>query len=858
MELDPRTSMERHLMDRDREGQLYLESRRQQAAQELLSNRASFLSTITPPSTSPSSAASSLFREPLSTSSVAATAASAAGSTQGEDIEVLESPLTPTTPAVPTTLLIPPPAITATTTTATTPTTPTFLNVTSPFQSFVPSIKSRQRSATSHGRVLEVPDRPLVAISPSSLEYQLTASLLNYRQPPPSPRDPNSAGSRSKARLLNTRRATISSDVRIDSRRLAEATAAALLEASSSTGQPGHRRKRGSKDSNIPDNVEMYRKRHDGLELPRRKYSPGELTSTSLPSSPTGTHAQFGYQGAAPFSNSSEYPLPQHPLHLLQQQQHSHVASSSSSVHPTSPLPPKSPRSLIAHYFPGSLPPPPSRNRGLARNREPLVAPTPFRTPTFGPQSKQDANSPALPSPSGSFHCIPSTTISRSSTAQPHAPEDKDSDALSSRPSPSTSAIGIPTSAGKQPHQRHHPHHSQPSRHPCDQDACGSRGCFHNHIQHTIHNLARNQHINNFVYGGCITAEDSTPIPPTSTAVTEPPSASGSGSGSGGLLISAPAAVGGAGPGIHRAPSTAALTTSPVYPSPLADYRHPAIIRLQQKPVPYVRELVPGREDQAMVSPRSGPPSVNTSRDLESVLEGVNGRHRNNRMSLDPWSYYASTSEEKRNPSLRREQGSRYWVFRDQNGIVPGPFLFLFGFLLPFLWWIGSVYPRQEHPDSQPLSEQGTVDEHGHAKKSGYSWAVQWLQKRIAFIRGGDMDKHPPMTIAHLHNTRISQDTDREGSTLEPPGHINASSNVSATHIPLPPPIHTLAHGRVDTHGPWSADDHAASLYEQRLEHGRKVWRYELDMRWKRINLISSFGSFVLAILITAFVIGFS
>ncbi|KAK3806130.1 MAG: hypothetical protein J3Q66DRAFT_375474 [Benniella sp.] len=119
------------------------------------------------------------------------------------------------------------------------------------------------------------------------------------------------------------------------------------------------------------------------------------------------------------------------------------------------------------------------------------------------------------------------------------------------------------------------------------------------------------------------------------------------------------------------------------------------------------------------------------------------------------------------------------------------------------------------------------------------------------------MDKRPLMKIVHLHNVHISQDTHREGSTLEPLGHINASTPVSATHIPL---LHrsTHARGRVDTHGPWSADGHAASLYDQQLEHDRKVWRYELDMRWEHINLISSFGSFVMAVLITAFVIGFS
>jgi len=57
-------------------------------------------------------------------------------------------------------------------------------------------------------------------------------------------------------------------------------------------------------------------------------------------------------------------------------------------------------------------------------------------------------------------------------------------------------------------------------------------------------------------------------------------------------------------------------------------------------------------------------------------------------------------------------------------------------------------------------------------------------------------------------------------------------------------------------HGPWSTDDHASSLFEQRLEHDQKVLRYELDLRWKRLNLIWSVASFVIAITVTAIIVG--
>src|SRR5690554_3868645 len=85
--MEPRTSMERHLMDRDREGQLYLEARRQRAVHELLENRTSFLSTITPPSTNPSSIASSLFHEALDGPSRTETTAAA------ESLSTLPLPL---------------------------------------------------------------------------------------------------------------------------------------------------------------------------------------------------------------------------------------------------------------------------------------------------------------------------------------------------------------------------------------------------------------------------------------------------------------------------------------------------------------------------------------------------------------------------------------------------------------------------------------------------------------------------------------------------------------------------------------------------------------------------------------------
>lgn len=349
------------------------------------------------------------------------------------------------------------------------------------------------------------------------------------------------------------------------------------------------------------------------------------------------------------------------------------------------------------------------------------------------------------------------------------------------------------------------------------------------------------------------TAENSTTTTTTTTAAAETAAACT-------LPIPAPTA---SNPSIRRCSSAAALTTAPVYPSPLVDIRHPAIIRLQQKPVPYVRELVPGKENPAMASTSS--PSANTSRELEIVVEESTGRIRTNRTSMDPWSFYASTLDEKPLPSLRGEGVSRYWIFRDEQGIVSGPLLFLLGHLFPVLWWIGSVYPKREHPDNVVDLEQGTTtaeDGAAELKDPMNQSVIESLQQRLkaagatisSMVTGSEKPRDPSTPLTPLEIVRISEDTHREGSMLS---HINGNNNTSAIHVPSPSPIHT-APQPVDTHGPWSAENHAASLFERRMEHDRKVFRYELDQRWKRINLIWSVGSFVLAIAITAFIFGFA
>ncbi|KAG0015859.1 hypothetical protein BGZ80_009587, partial [Entomortierella chlamydospora] len=690
--------------------------------------------------------------------------------------------------------------------------------------------KARKRAATTSADT----NRPTFAISPSSLEYQLTANLLNYN---PSTAAASSASSRPRQK---PRRGTVGSDARIDSSKI-------VATSSQSTGH-GHNR---SRDKNTVEASSEIYGRNNLQESEQRKRSRTvveRLTPTgSLPSSPKATQDPVGY-----FPSSDENI--EHPAH-----------STPSIPHP--PLPPKSPRSLIAHYFPGPLPPPPSRGRVPTGHKEPLVAPTPFKTPTFGPASVltsfQDNNAPPMPSPSSSFHYIPLTNnISRCSTAQTHNHEDSDL-VSSSRPSPCTSALGLSAPVSKAQQQQLQTH-----RIPSDLDllmANNARGRFHNH-QHN--NFNRNHPINNFsVHNHTLDTNNSNHLHhhTNDDENDDHPAESGE------VAFSNPV------PGTRRGPITTTATatttttatppTAPIYPrglmstagSPLVEQNNPIVARVQQKAVPYIRELVPGKEP-------TGPPSSNTSRDLEIIIDKITGRLRTNRTSMEPWPYYDSPWDEKPLPPVRREKGNRYWVFRDVDGLVPGPFFFILGHLLPFLWWIGSVYPLAEHPDDIRALERAQAQAQAAAAAAAAAGndvdaesnqnlrndgMIQRLKNQLRKIAG---KKQEPIMIIEM--ARVSQDTDREGSTIAPPPNPNHHLLHHANPADLDNDITQAP--PVDTHGPWSAEIHAPSLFEQRLEHDRKVLRYELNQRWKKINLIWSVGSFVIAIIATALVVSFA
>ncbi|KAG0295386.1 hypothetical protein BGZ96_011857 [Linnemannia gamsii] len=621
---------------------------------------------------------------------------------------------------------------------------------------------------------------------------------------------------------------------------------------------------------------------------------------------------------------------------------------------PLPPLPPKSPKTLIAQYFPRSLAPPPSRDRTPYGQRDTVVAPTPFKTPTFGPAlvsptSTTHSDAPPLPSPSASFQYIPTVDISRISTShalhnnQHHQhlfTEDNSSDFSSSsnRPSPNASLIGFQGSAAPTP-PRMMPHQQHPARLPSDLDlilnnsrqrparlACSTSTLS----KQGASSVSSNEGSAAGPMNTTTSAQDEgvAPLPAVATPILlfAPlrPRSPAAGSG----IRATPSTTSLSNP--HIPPSPTGLPTTPIYPrglstpSILGDNAQ-VIIRLHQKPVPYIRELIPGKETGPAViastdgdaagkrvrplstvafvtTPPSQPASTNTSRDLEMILDEITGRLRTNRTSMDPWAYNLSPWDDKPLPAVRRERGSRFWVFRDQDGLVSGPILFLLGHLFPPLWWVGALYPRLEHPDdiaalesqlaraaemeaysaaigaaaqAQSQTQTHVQEKEGEddARDHQNGVALQWLQRQlrtlgvtvasITLSSSSSPSKPQPgssddenTTIATFQMVQVGEssadDNEREGSTL---------ANISAIHVPYQPPVPTpMPPSILDSRGPWAArgdtSSRASSLFEQRMAHDRKVLRYELDLRWRRINLLWSFVSLLLAICLVAIVLG--
>lgn len=799
-------------MDRDREGQLYLEARRQQAVQALLENRTSFLSTITPPSTNPSSAASSLFQEPGAVSSSLPEISISLTTDNGDDNNTSsgqghQSPfqsldhLPSRDPVLP--LNSPPESTTASGLVAMMP-------LPQPRQPLSSATlkETRQRSGSGRGRALANADRPILPISPSSLEYQLTASLLSYHQHAssstsntiPATASKSYSRSRSRPRQKKTRRDRAGDGDK--------ETVPGVRD--------GSRHRHQNSDSTSGQNSDSTSGQSDAvIDL-----DPKSTSTTKMSSIEPATEEQQPKNVSIPLP-----PIPPSP--------------------PLPPLPPKSPRSMIAHYFPSSLPPPPARGRAHTVQKELLQAPMPLKTPTFGPDviasSSAAKDAPPMPLPLASFNYIPSVNQSHSSFTT----------GASARPSPNSSNLNI---TGPIPIRAHHLLRLQHQhRLPSDVDI------FLSHQQHQQQqqqptNTNSNQHE--------ISSRVGFAPDPTESMLFAP--------------MRSPT-------GNYHSDSSAAGSTSsltmPVYPKGLLpaahsrnDYSHPTVvIRMQQKPVPYIRETLPREEGPATDLANT----VNISRDLEIVVEEITGRIRTNRTSLDPWPLYSDPWEQKPLPSVQAEPGQRYWVFRDQDGLVPGPILFVLGHLFPPLWWVGSFYPTSKHPDhsnnnsvvSLPVSEEEEpalpVLPPPSGSTTSTSSSAQGWQKRVRALgtvasiawlritRKKSLTLLPQSQSPQQQTVCVSGISDQNGSIIA--ARASSAGLAAAVAIEATAAANAVPDRR---HGPWSTDDHASSLFEQRMEHDQKVLRYELDLRWRRLNLIWTVASFVIAITVTAIFVG--
>ncbi|KAF9578545.1 hypothetical protein BGW38_005597 [Lunasporangiospora selenospora] len=817
MEIEPttRTSMERSLMDRDRDGQLYLEARRVHAAQTLLlrphsdldlehdqdldhDHRTSFLSTITPPSSSPSSAASSLFREPIQ-----ATARSR-----------------PSAPSPSSSLHPPQP-------TATRPMlhkasspmlssghqskTPKSSGSTSPhpLQGIVPLIrKARSRATnvgggTSKADKKDAPvDQALLPISPSSLEYQLTAHLLNYSLRPLPSSTSTSTSTPTTAVTVTTPTGALTTPTIVTSTAdtAAKSMPAVVVSERPSIVKKSRPRSRTSPrqlrapsrgaDSDVPAapghlNVRRHRRSwsDNNMRVSARHWSNATASRAAnhadgIPALPFHAHAARGVPVRADLQAIVwDRPLP-------------FQSTRAGSSTPHSPTTLQLPLQLSTPGAPfgqavrrGSLP---------CRSDEGAVL--------------DGANTAVNPdvAPPVPRHAIPSSNESSSSVQMPHYPSslhDTNGADYTSDSSPfnhlGESETGVPelpqaSIATLYPYPRTEQSLSGPT-----QDGASPAMAY-----------------------------------PSTMASMLPVT-----------LVFPKGLINGAGTGLLSDPSAS---------------------RGQPKPVPYFREAFSG-ERTTMISV---PSSTNTSRDLENVVDGISGRMRSTCISLDPWTGDGS-SNEKPLPHVQREKGNRYWVFFDHGKVVPGPILFLFGHLCPPLWWIGCVYPRLEDPTETRTSAAPTPTAHPPEDPSRFQ---QWLQQRLgaATVGSGHLIRWGRNnSVSLVDSSSFSQpgETEPDPSALEcwPRDHYHTDSQLyNKTPMVLKP--ETARHEDpsqpqtvLDVQGgPWATEDQRLALFEQRLKRDLMTMRYELDLRWRRVNMIWTIGSFIIAIIVTAFVIGYA
>ncbi|KAF9121694.1 hypothetical protein BGW39_010332, partial [Mortierella sp. 14UC] len=178
------------------------------------------------------------------------------------------------------------------------------------------------------------------------------------------------------------------------------------------------------------------------------------------------------------------------------------------------------------------------------------------------------------------------------------------------------------------------------------------------------------------------------------------------------------------------------------------------------------------------------------------------------------------------------------------------------------------VHHQHQQQHQQRQHQQGSENDYARDRQNGV--ALQWLQRRLKTLGvtvasitlsspsssssaksqpdNNTTDNSSTVATFQIVHGPSSINNDREGSTL---------ANISTIHGPYPPIPAPMPPSILDTRGPWAAasgSSRASSLFEQRMAHDRKILRYELDLRWRRINMLWSFASILVAVCTVAIV----
>ncbi|KAG0230540.1 hypothetical protein BGW42_000895 [Actinomortierella wolfii] len=204
----------------------------------------------------------------------------------------------------------------------------------------------------------------------------------------------------------------------------------------------------------------------------------------------------------------------------------------------------------------------------------------------------------------------------------------------------------------------------------------------------------------------------------------------------------------------------------------------------------------------------------------------------------------------------------RWWVFRDQDGWMIGPWLFLLGFLFPPLWWVGALYrakpPKEKKPRPPMPKKQKEKEIHLAARlfgggSGGGGGVGEGTKEDVARREESKADGAKTADENSLdgaderqtlHSTVISPPALRSKHQQQP--------TISESELVLE--MEQLAKMETPPHGPWSVEHKATLIFQERMRRDRHERRAQLEARWRTVNLVFAYSSLVLIVAICAIV----